>query len=91
MTTPPISPTPTSTPRAAGRRLRRATDGRPVAPVRIVHLGLGNFFRAHQSYYTEHAPDAGDWGIAAFTGVLAAALPARSAARLDPAVAIRNG
>jgi lipoprotein-releasing system permease protein len=30
-------------------------------------------------------------GIAAFTGVLAAALPARSAARLDPAVAIRNG
>ena len=69
MTTPPISPTPTSTPRAAGRRLRRATDGRPVAPVRIVHLGLGNFFRAHQSYYTEHAPDAGDWGIAAFTGM----------------------
>jgi len=37
--------------------------------VRIVHLGLGNFFRAHQSYYTEHAPDAGDWGIAAFTGM----------------------
>ncbi len=73
MTTPPpstpISPTPTSTPRAAGRRLRRATDGRPVAPVRIVHLGLGNFFRAHQCYYTEHAPDAGDWGIAAFTGM----------------------
>jgi lipoprotein-releasing system permease protein len=29
--------------------------------------------------------------IAFFTGVLAAALPARSAARLDPAVAIRNG
>jgi lipoprotein-releasing system permease protein len=30
-------------------------------------------------------------GIALATGVLAAALPARSAARLDPAVAIRNG
>ncbi|MEZ4394378.1 MAG: FtsX-like permease family protein [Polyangiales bacterium] len=30
-------------------------------------------------------------GIAAFTGVFAAVIPARSAARLDPAVAIRNG
>jgi hypothetical protein len=40
---------------ATGRRtrLRRATDGRPVAPVRIVHLGLGNFFRAHQCWFTE--------------------------------------
>jgi fructuronate reductase len=36
--------------------------------VRLVHLGLGNFFRAHQCWYTEHAPDAADWGIAAFTG-----------------------
>ncbi|CCH88472.1 Mannitol dehydrogenase [Modestobacter italicus] len=33
-----------------------------------MHLGLGNFFRAHQAWYTEHAPDAGDWGIAAFSG-----------------------
>ncbi len=38
------------------------------APVRIVHLGLGNFHRAHQAWYTAHAPDAGEWGIAAFTG-----------------------
>jgi lipoprotein-releasing system permease protein len=30
-------------------------------------------------------------GVALATGVLAAVLPARSAARLDPAVAIRNG
>ena len=37
-------------------------------PVRIVHLGLGNFFRAHQAWYTTHAPDAAEWGIAAFTG-----------------------
>ncbi len=51
-----------------GRRLSRDTDGRPKAPVRIVHLGLGNFFRAHQCYYTEHAPDASSWGIAAFVG-----------------------
>jgi len=52
----------------APRRLSRATDGRPAAPVRIVHLGLGNFFRAHAAWYTDRAPDADDWGIAAFTG-----------------------
>lgn len=40
----------------------------PVAPVRILHLGLGNFFRAHQAWYTSVAPDAAEWGIAAFTG-----------------------
>ena len=45
-------------------KLSRAT--RP--PVRIVHLGLGNFFRAHQAYYTAAAPNAAQWGIAAFTG-----------------------
>jgi fructuronate reductase len=36
--------------------------------VRLVHLGLGNFFRAHQAWYTDRAPDGADWGIAAFTG-----------------------
>ena len=41
---------------------------RPAAPVRIVHLGLGNFSRAHLAWYTSHAPDADRWGIAAFTG-----------------------
>ena len=51
-----------------GRLLNRAQDSRAAAPVRIVHLGVGNFFRAHQAYYTETAPDAADWGIAAFTG-----------------------
>lgn len=39
----------------------------PAAPVRILHLGLGNFFRAHQAWYTHHAPDAAEWGIAAFS------------------------
>ncbi|MFC6344947.1 glucuronate isomerase, partial [Nocardioides hankookensis] len=39
-----------------------------VRPVRAVHLGLGAFFRAHQAWYTDRAPDADDWGIAAFTG-----------------------
>ncbi len=50
------------------RRLTRTTDGRPAAPVRIIHLGVGNFFRAHAAWYTEHASDADEWGIAAFTG-----------------------
>lgn len=34
----------------------------------MIHLGLGNFFRAHTAVYTAHATDAADWGIAAFTG-----------------------
>jgi fructuronate reductase len=40
----------------------------PAPPVRLVHLGLGNFHRAHQAWYTAKAPDAAAWGIAAFTG-----------------------
>lgn len=49
--------------------LSRATGhGRAAAPIRMVHLGLGSFFRAHQAWYTDHAPDAEAWGIAAFTG-----------------------
>ncbi|MFD0503212.1 hypothetical protein ACFQ0G_10415 [Streptomyces chiangmaiensis] len=47
---------------------RAAGDGRPQAPIRLLHLGLGNFFRAHQAWYTDRAPDANHWGIAAFTG-----------------------
>lgn len=47
---------------------RAAGGGRPAAPVRLVHLGLGNFFRAHQAWYTDRAADASAWGIAAFTG-----------------------
>jgi fructuronate reductase len=47
---------------------RSAGDGRPAPPVTLLHLGLGNFFRAHQAWYTDKAPDAADWGIAAFTG-----------------------
>jgi fructuronate reductase len=41
---------------------------RHVPPVRIVHIGLGNFHRAHQAWFTDRAEDAGEWGIAAFTG-----------------------
>ena len=36
--------------------------------MRIVHLGLGAFHRAHQAWYTQHASDGAQWGIAAFTG-----------------------
>ena len=50
------------------RLSRAATGARPPAPVRIVHLGLGNFFRAHEAWYTDRAPDAREWGVAAFTG-----------------------
>jgi fructuronate reductase len=40
------------------------------ARVRLAHLGLGAFHRAHQAWYTQRA-NAGEsepWGIAAFTG-----------------------
>lgn len=49
-------------------KLSRERAGRTAAPVRIAHLGPGNFFRAHQAWYTAHAPDAAEWGIAAFAG-----------------------
>jgi fructuronate reductase len=50
------------------RDLNRSVHALPKAPVRIVHLGLGAFHRSHQAWYTHHAPDAAQWGIAAFTG-----------------------
>ncbi len=39
-----------------------------MRPERIVHLGLGAFFRAHQAFYTQKASDAKQWGIVAYTG-----------------------
>ena len=53
---------------SAPRLSRTAARGRAAAPVRLVHLGLGSFFRAHPCWYTGHAPDAAQWGFAAFTG-----------------------
>ena len=51
------------------RTLNRSTAGaRSRAPVRIVHLGLGAFHRAHQAWYTHRADEENAWGIAAFTG-----------------------
>ena len=50
-------------------RLSRSLLSLPTAPpVRLVHLGLGNFHRAHQAWYTANASDGFGWGIAAFTG-----------------------
>ncbi|MFJ4017380.1 mannitol dehydrogenase family protein [Microbacterium sp. NPDC090014] len=40
----------------------------PAPPVRIVHMGLGAFHRSHLAWYTAHAADAAEWGIAAYTG-----------------------
>ena len=37
-------------------------------PERIVHIGLGAFFKAHQAWYTQHAVDSAEWGIVAYTG-----------------------
>ena len=48
--------------------LDRGLKPLPAAPVRIVHLGLGAFHRSHQAWFTQHAGDAAEWGIAAFTG-----------------------
>jgi fructuronate reductase len=36
--------------------------------VRIVHLGLGAFHRAHAAWFTDRATDGEAWGIAAFGG-----------------------
>jgi fructuronate reductase len=53
----------------AATPLNRSTANTgPAAPVRIVHLGLGAFHRAHQAWYTKRASDGAQWGIAAFTG-----------------------
>jgi len=57
-----------STPSVTPRLCRQLPGMPPAAPVRIVHLGAGNFHRAHQAWYTAQAPDAAEWGIAAFTG-----------------------
>lgn len=65
----PFEAAPSATLPAAGvPRLNRQLRPVPKAPVRIVHLGLGAFHRSHQAWYTQQAPDAADWGIAAFTG-----------------------
>jgi fructuronate reductase len=43
-----------------------------MKPERIVHIGLGAFFRAHQAVYTQNASDGSNWGIVAYSGRSAA-------------------
>lgn len=52
----------------SGRLNRSNVDAGAKAPVRIVHLGLGAFHRAHQGWYTDQVDAGRQWGIAAFTG-----------------------
>ena len=50
---------------------RETYDAAPAAPVRLVHLGLGAFHRAHQVFYTvksEDDPARPEWGYCSFTG-----------------------
>jgi fructuronate reductase len=47
---------------------RRLSNPLLVPPVRIVHLGLGAFHRAHQAWFTAQVDEDAQWGIAAFTG-----------------------
>jgi fructuronate reductase len=54
--------------REVPRLTRSLPDTPAAAPVRMVHIGVGNFHRAHQAWYTAHSPDAGEWGYASFTG-----------------------
>lgn len=42
--------------------------------MRALHLGPGNFFRAHTAWFTAHAGDARQWQIAAFAGRSGASL-----------------
>lgn len=59
-----------------GPSMATIADARTRRPqVRIAHLGLGHFHRAHQAWYTQRADEratdaasSGGWGIAAFTG-----------------------
>ena len=46
----------------------RTRQPQKTAPVRIVHLGLGAFHRAHQAWFTDQVDEDAEWGIAAFTG-----------------------
>lgn len=65
-----IAPTDTTRANRLSRAAYAARTGREetTPPVRIVHLGLGAFHRAHQAWYTHQVDETNEWGIAAFTG-----------------------
>lgn len=49
-------------------RLDRSSHPAAARPVRIVHIGIGNFSRAHQAWYTMRSDQDAEWGVCAFTG-----------------------
>jgi len=51
-------------------RLNRIDVGAEASDIRILHLGLGAFHRAHQAWYTNAVNQLQEqqWGISAFTG-----------------------
>ncbi|WP_224760479.1 mannitol dehydrogenase family protein [Salinibacterium sp. ZJ450] len=57
-----------ATPLNRAELARRTGADETAAPVRIVHLGLGAFHRAHQAWYTDAVDENREWGIAAYTG-----------------------
>lgn len=59
-----VSPAELTRPGAAARS-GRSFDR---ASVRVAHIGLGAFHRAHQAWYTDVSDDANEWGIRAFSG-----------------------
>ncbi|HET8795732.1 MAG TPA: mannitol dehydrogenase family protein [Arthrobacter sp.] len=69
MTNQVISQADQTGPDSAPTRLDRSTyPSDPAADIRIVHIGLGAFHRAHQAWYTDQVDPDRQWGIAAFTG-----------------------
>lgn len=63
-----MSSEPTTNPITGATLSRTALQAGSAAAVRIVHIGLGAFHRAHQAWYTAEADQHAQWGIAAFTG-----------------------
>ena len=49
-------------------KLNRQNHPVSKAPERLVHMGIGAFFRAHQAWYTAKSDAENAWGYVAFTG-----------------------
>lgn len=58
--------TSSATPDSARPLRRRTVDAPPAPRIRLVHIGLGAFHRAHQVFLTQKADP--EWGYASFTG-----------------------
>ena len=49
-------------------KLNRQNFNAPLAPERMVHIGIGAFAKAHQLWYTQQVDVNNEWGVVAFTG-----------------------